>query len=96
MIELLVGQAEIGAEFGMDPANEAKVLEHTTAGNPQEGEDPAFASALLASIKGRVTPFDQSKGWGYQPPEHWELWLQDKKLAEWDIAAPAEKARSPL
>lgn len=63
-----------GVEFGMDPANEAKVLEHTTAGNPQEGEDKAFAAALLASIKGRVTPFDPSKGWGYQPPEHWELW----------------------
>ena len=63
-----------GVEFGMDPANEAKVLEHTTAGNPQEGEDPAFAAALLAAIKGRVTPFDPSKGWGYQPPEHWELW----------------------
>lgn len=63
-----------GVEFGMDPANESKVLEHTAAGNPQEGEDAAFAAALLASIKGRVTPFDPSKGWGYQPPEHWELW----------------------
>ena len=29
-------------------------------------------------------------------PEHWELWLQDKKLAEWDIPAPAEKTRFPL
>ena len=29
-------------------------------------------------------------------PEHWELWLQDKKLAEWDIPAPPEKARFPL
>jgi hypothetical protein len=26
-------------------------------------------------------------------PEHWELWLQNAKLAEWDIAAPAEKTR---
>ena len=29
-------------------------------------------------------------------PEHWELWLQDKKLAEWDIPAPQEKSRFPL
>jgi hypothetical protein len=28
--------------------------------------------------------------------EHWELWLQDKKLAEWDIPAPQEKSRFPL
>lgn len=26
-------------------------------------------------------------------PEHWELWLQADKLAEWDIPAPAEKSR---
>lgn len=29
-------------------------------------------------------------------PEHWELWLQDKKLAEWDIPAPPDKARFAL
>lgn len=63
-----------GVEFGMKPENKDKVLEHTKAGNPQEGEDPAFAGALLEAIKGRVAPFDPSKGWGYQPPEHWELW----------------------
>lgn len=26
-------------------------------------------------------------------PEHWELWLKDTKLAEWDIPAPAENPR---
>ncbi|HEX5078910.1 MAG TPA: ABC transporter substrate-binding protein, partial [Geminicoccaceae bacterium] len=63
-----------GVEFGMDPANQDRVLEHTAAGNPQEGEDKAFAAALLEAIKGRMTPADPTKGWGYQPPEHWELW----------------------
>jgi len=29
-------------------------------------------------------------------PEHWELWLKDQKLAEWDIAAPPERARFAL
>lgn len=26
-------------------------------------------------------------------PEHWELWLKDEKLCEWDIPAPPEKTR---
>jgi NitT/TauT family transport system substrate-binding protein len=67
-----------GVEFGMDPANQDKVLEHTTAGNPQEGEDPAFAAALLEAIKGRMTPSEPDQGWGYQPPAHWELWHQSQ------------------
>jgi NitT/TauT family transport system substrate-binding protein len=67
-----------GVEFGTDPANRDKVLEHTTAGNPQEGEDQAFAAALLEAIKGRLTPAYPDKGWGYQPPEHWELWHQSQ------------------
>lgn len=29
-------------------------------------------------------------------PEHWELWLQDTKLAEWEIPAPAERSRFGL
>jgi NitT/TauT family transport system substrate-binding protein len=67
-----------GVEFGMDPANQERVLEHTTAGNPQEGEDPAFAAALLEAIKGRMTPADPAQGWGYQPSAHWELWHQSQ------------------
>lgn len=63
-----------GVKFGLDPANKDKVLEHAKAGNPQEGEDPKFAGALLESVQGRVQPFFPEKGWGYQPPEHWDLW----------------------
>jgi NitT/TauT family transport system substrate-binding protein len=76
-----------GVEFGMDPANEERVLEHTTAGNPQEGEDPAFAAALLQAIKGRMTPADPDKGWGYQPPEHWELW-HESQIASGALTEP--------
>jgi len=69
------GRAMVRAvEFGMKPENKDKVLEHAKAGNPQEGEDTKFAAALLEAIKGRLAPFDASKGWGYMPPEHWELW----------------------
>jgi NitT/TauT family transport system substrate-binding protein len=63
-----------GVEFSMDPANKEQVLEYAKRGNPQEGEDPAFASALFEAIKNRMTPLDMSHGWGYQPPEHWQIW----------------------
>jgi len=63
-----------GVEFSMDPANKDQVLEYAKRGNPQEGEDPEFASALYEAIKNRMTPLDMSHGWGYQPPEHWEIW----------------------
>jgi NitT/TauT family transport system substrate-binding protein len=63
-----------GTKFGMDPNNKQKVLEHTTAGNPQEGEDKAFAETLFTAIRDRITPADKGSGWGYQPPEHWEMW----------------------
>ena len=29
-------------------------------------------------------------------PEHWELWLQDRKLAEWDLPLPPEQTRFDL
>jgi NitT/TauT family transport system substrate-binding protein len=63
-----------GVAFGMDPANKDQVLEYAKRGNPQEGEDPAFAAALYEAIKNRMTPLDMSHGWGYQPPEHWQIW----------------------
>ena len=33
---------------------------------------------MLEAIKGRLTPAYPDKGWGYQPPEHWELWHQSQ------------------
>lgn len=71
------GRALVRAtEFTLDEANTDAVLDHTTAGNPQEGEDRDFATALLAAVMERMTPLEQyqEKGWGYQPPEHWEIW----------------------
>ncbi len=76
-----------GMRFISDPANEDRALEHMAAGNPSEGEDKEFASALLAAVVERMTPTEQfaGEGYGYQPPEHWEAWhqsLQDSGALE--------------
>ncbi|TCK30842.1 NitT/TauT family transport system substrate-binding protein [Ancylobacter aquaticus] len=60
--------------FAMNEANTDTVLKHTTAGNPQEGEDKAFAAALLQSARARITPTIPGKGWGYNHPEQFVLW----------------------
>lgn len=67
-----------GMNFALDPANQETVLAHCAAGNPQEGEDKDFAASLLAAVLERMTPTDafRDQGFGYQPPEHWELWHQ--------------------
>jgi NitT/TauT family transport system substrate-binding protein len=63
-----------GMRFIADPANKDAALAHMAAGNPQEGEDKAFAGALLDAVIERVTPTDEfaAEGFGYQPPQHWE------------------------
>ncbi|WP_235897598.1 ABC transporter substrate-binding protein [Neoaquamicrobium microcysteis] len=78
-----------GTKFGMDPANREKVLEHAAAGNPQEGEDKEFAAALLTAIQDRITPLDMSKGYGYQPPEHWQMW-HDSSVETGALSAPLD------
>jgi NitT/TauT family transport system substrate-binding protein len=63
-----------GTRFGMDPANEAKVLEHAGAYNPQEAEDEDFARAVLKAVSGRMVSVDETRPWGYLPPEDWQKW----------------------
>jgi len=62
------------AKFCKDPANREKVLADAKKGNPQEGEDTALANALFDKVIERQTPLDLKPGWGYQPPEGWQLW----------------------
>lgn len=76
-----------GARFAADPANVDKVLAHVVAINPQEGEDSAFATALIRQIIVRQTPFDLSKGYGYQDHAAWQAW-QDSLVASGDLAQP--------
>lgn len=71
-----------GTRFGIDPANIDATLAHCAAGNPQEGEDKAFAASLLQGVINRITPTDalMQQGWGHQPPEHWQM-IHDSAVA---------------
>lgn len=71
--------------FGMQ--NKATVIKHCATANPQEGEDPALASALFDAIAVRMTPIVEDKRWGYQPPEHWQAWMESL-VKTGDLDAP--------
>lgn len=70
-----------GTIFALDPANKEQTLEYTAVGNPQEGEDPEFASVMFDAVAERKLPVDRSLPWGYMPPEHWEAWHQSLQEA---------------
>lgn len=76
LVEKFVRAIWRGHVFAMDDANRDKVLAHLAAGNPQESEDAAFASALFDAVRAKTEPVDMSNGLGYQPPEVWEEWQQ--------------------
>jgi NitT/TauT family transport system substrate-binding protein len=78
-----------GHAFALDDANREKVLAHLKAGNPQEGEDPEFQSALFDAVRSKTIAVDPSNGLGYQPPEVWVEW-QDSLVAGGDIPAPLD------
>ncbi len=78
-----------GTRFGMDPANEAKVLKHTAAANPQEGENAAMAKALLDMKRDRMKQVNPSNPWGYQDPEHWKAW-HDSQVASGALKQPLD------
>lgn len=78
-----------GHAFALDDANRETVLGHLAAGNPQESEDPEFASALFTAVRSKTIPIDDSMGLGYQPPEVWEEW-QESMLAGGDIEEPLD------
>jgi NitT/TauT family transport system substrate-binding protein len=75
------------SKFVMEPANRAKALAHLEAGNRQEGENKAFAAALLEAVLAKAVPADPSKGWGYQNPQDWVNW-QNALLASGDLKQP--------
>lgn len=84
------GRAAVkGAIFAANPDNIEAVLDHTTALNPQESEDREFARALIEQIVLRQTPFDPSKGYGYQDHAAWVAW-QDSLVASGEMEAPLE------
>jgi len=78
-----------GHAFALDDANREAVLAHLKAGNPQEGEDAEFQSALFDAVRSKTIPVDDSNGMGYLPPAVWEEW-QDSLVAGGEIEAPLE------
>ncbi|WP_084603441.1 ABC transporter substrate-binding protein [Devosia enhydra] len=69
------GKAWVQAvRFGMDDANEDKVLADIAAVSPAEGEDPEFARAFFRVFKDHISRLDDTKGWGYQDPAAWKRW----------------------
>lgn len=79
-----------GTRFASDPANKDKALAHCAAGNPQEGEQD-YAASLFDGALNRMTPTDafKDKGYGYQPPEHWQA-IHDSAVASGALEAPLE------
>ena len=78
-----------GHAFALDDANRDAVLKHLADGNPQEGEDKEFQSALFDAVRSKTIPSDDSPHLGWFPAEVWQEW-QDSLVAGGDIAAPLE------
>ncbi|MEA5160361.1 ABC transporter substrate-binding protein [Cereibacter johrii] len=77
-----------GTRFASDPANKEKALAHCAAGNPQEGEQD-YAASLYDGVVNRMTPTEAfiGKGYGYQPPEHWQA-IHDSAVASGALSEP--------
>jgi len=78
-----------GHAFALDDANRKAVLAHLKTGNPQEGEDAEFQSALFDAVRSKTIAVDTSNGMGYLPPKVWEEW-QDSLVAGGDIEKPLD------
>ena len=78
-----------GHAFALDDANREAVLAHLAAGNPQEGEDAEFQSALFDEVRSKTIPVDDSNGLGYMPPDVWEEW-QASLIAGGEISEPLD------
>jgi NitT/TauT family transport system substrate-binding protein len=62
-----------GHAFALDDANRETVLQHLADGNPQEGEDKEFQSALFDAVRSKTLPVGDAH-MGYFPPEVFEEW----------------------
>jgi NitT/TauT family transport system substrate-binding protein len=78
-----------GHAFALDDANREAVLAHLKAGNPQEGEDAEFQSALFDAVRSKTIAVDMSNGMGYLPPKVWEEW-QESLVAGGEIEKPLD------
>ncbi|MEL6264042.1 MAG: ABC transporter substrate-binding protein [Pseudomonadota bacterium] len=74
-------------KFALDDANREVVLAHLAEGNPQEGEDKEFQSALFDAVRSKTIPANPDADLGYLPPEIWEQW-QANLVAAGDLKEP--------
>jgi len=89
LVEKFIRAFARGHAFALDDANREAVLSHLKDGNPQEGEDPEFQSALFDAVRSKTIPVDMTNGLGYLPPEVWEEW-QESLVAGGDLPAPLD------
>jgi NitT/TauT family transport system substrate-binding protein len=89
LVEKFIRAFSRGHTFALDDANRETVLAHLAAGNPQEGEDKEFQSALFDAVRSKTIAADDSQVQGYLPPEVWEEW-QASLVAGGEIAAPLD------
>ncbi|SHH32906.1 ABC transporter substrate-binding protein [Marivita hallyeonensis] len=78
-----------GHAFALDDANREAVLAHLAAGNPQEGEDKEFQSALFDAVRSKTIPTDDSKHLGWYPAEVWKEW-EDALVKGGEISGPLD------
>ena len=78
-----------GHAFALDDANREAVLAHLAAGNPQEGEDKEFQSALFDAVRSKTIAAGDSPHLGWYPAEVWGEW-QDALVAGGEISAPLD------
>jgi len=78
-----------GHAFALDDANRETVLAHLAAGNPQEGEDKEFQSALFDAVRSKTIPTDEAEHPGWYPAAVWQEW-QDALVAGGEISAPLD------
>ena len=89
LVEKFIRAFARGHAFALDDANREAVLGHLADGNPQEGEDKEFQSALFDAVRSKTIPVDMTNGLGYLPPEVWVEW-QDSLVAGGDLPAPLD------
>jgi len=78
-----------GHAFALDDANREAVLSHLADGNPQEGEDKEFQSALFDAVRSKTIPTDDSNHLGWYPAEVWQEW-EDALVAGGEVPGPLD------
>lgn len=78
-----------GHAFALDDANREAVLKHLADGNPQEGEDKEFQSALFDAVRSKTISTSPENGLGWYPAEVWAEW-QDALVTGGEISEPLD------